>query len=306
MRAPEKPLSNGGKWTQWAWVPSAGEIREGGTGKFWRNTAIGKTEGARWNVAEFNRPLVSVKWIVEVAGELALNACFAAAAQSGYTARFIKGEPNVLYLEKWVAGVKTILGKVEFIAIGGGVNQFALTVVGGKLRVWTKFEEEGWQLWLAVADATYTKGYSGFEAEWQLQNFTTGEVTEETAVWRLFNGTTDAGTLIEAHWKSAWFPLQEGESRERIRRMDIQLQGDAILSVFTDFEQLPRFQGPVPKLGELKEFDEPSGEGLAYRFVRVRPETYGRYHQVELKSNSSGVPFQVNSMEIVYRGGKQH
>ena len=88
--------------------------------------------------------------------------------------------------------------------------------------------------------------------------------------------------------------------------MDVELSGDCIVDVFTDFEAEPRFSEALPKAGEKGEFDEPPATGLAYRFARIRPETYGRYHAVRFRTNAAGNPFLINGAELAIRGGKQH
>lgn len=316
----ENPLSKGGKWLKWAWTNSAGEL-EVSKGSFgWTSKEANKLEGARWTVGEFTNPQASIGLGGEV-GKWGLNVCFAAAAHSGYTIRLtrkVRGtepweEEATVAIEKWVAGVKTVL--VEHTFITGPTLQewqnLGVIVASGKIQVWVK-TEAGWSIKLEVVDATYNKGYSGFEYEtagaprpFSVFDFDTEEVKNPT-MYKTFSGETDAGKAIEAYWQSAWLPVQEQEPRERVRRLNVEFSGDAVVDVFTDFEANPRFTAVLPKEGEKGEFDEPPGGELAYRFARVRPETYGRYHAIRFRTNTAGKPFLINAAELVVRGGKQH
>lgn len=44
----------------------------------------------------------------------------------------------------------------------------------------------------------------------------------------------------------------------------------------------------------------------SYRFARVRPESRGRYHQLQIRTLPNGQPFLVNVAEFAIRGGKEH
>lgn len=138
-----------------------------------------------------------------------------------------------------------------------------------------------------------------------------------TKIYSYFNGTTDDGTPITAHWKSSWMAIQGEEPFERIRRCNVELSGDAIVDIFKDFNQAPDFSATLPQVAGGTDviwdnnphtwddggvWDPPS----TYRFSRVRPESRGRFHQLQFRTLSGGQPFQINVAEMVYRGGKEH
>lgn len=137
-------------------------------------------------------------------------------------------------------------------------------------------------------------------------------------VSRLFHGTTDEGTEIESHWHSSWMAIQGEEPKERVRRLNVELQGDAIVDVYKDFEETVAFTAVLPKTEPGHESEEDVlweggkweggiwGEPQAYRFCRVRPETHGRFHAIRFRSLKGGKPFLINVAELVIRGGKEH
>lgn len=322
-RAAESPLSNGAKWSKWAWCAAAGALIEEAAEKGIGAITAKALEGARWNVAQFEKPQVQmglqhIEGPITVGDYIALNACYDVAARSGYTARFemTASEPITITIEKWVAGVKTVLATAKNFGFATGMDkEIAFTVIEGKLRVWKN--DGAWEEMLSATDATYFTGYSGFEIKsseakkitkgFALGPFRTATVEAEVEhIYKLFGrlATTDDGEPIIAHWKSSWIPVQEEEPKERLRRINIELSGNAVIDVFTDFEEAPRFTQELPKAGDLKEFNEPNTP--EYRFTRVRPETHGRSHQIQFRSNAAGDPFQINTVELRTRGGKEH
>lgn len=130
--------------------------------------------------------------------------------------------------------------------------------------------------------------------------------------------TTDDGTAIIAHWKSSWMAIQGEEPFERIRRLNVELSGEVIVDVFKDFNTTPDFSKSLidPGRGTTADnfWDGPPGvwDGgtwdpvSLYRFARVRPESRGRFHQVQFRSLPSGEPFLINVAELAIRGGKEH
>lgn len=143
-----------------------------------------------------------------------------------------------------------------------------------------------------------------------------GGRTSVAQLHQLFSGPNDAGVAIVAHWKSSWMSIQGEEPFERIRRFNIELSGDAIVDVFKDFNVSPDFSATVPSAsgggsiiwddGLLWDDGLPWDPPGSYRFVRVRPESRGRFHQVQFRSLPGGLPFQINAAELVVRGGKEH
>lgn len=135
-------------------------------------------------------------------------------------------------------------------------------------------------------------------------------------LYQYFAGLTDDGAEIVAHWKSAWMAIEGEEPFERVRRLNVELSGDAIVDVFKDFNVSPDFSATLPggTGGTDNIWDNPPNvwDGgtwdpeAVYRFARVRPESRGRFHQVQFRTLPSGVPFAINVAEMAIRGGKEH
>jgi hypothetical protein len=123
-----------------------------------------------------------------------------------------------------------------------------------------------------------------------------GDDSGANKAFRYFDpaATDDNGVQILSHWQSAWIGIQEHEPKERLRRLNLQLVGDVHVDVLTDFSTIPAAGFNV------------TGGVAGYRFARVRPETRGRYHSVKLSSVVGGIPFSLNAIELVIRGGKEH
>jgi hypothetical protein len=131
-------------------------------------------------------------------------------------------------------------------------------------------------------------------------------------LFQYFSGSDDAGVAINAHWTSSWLGIQTEEPFERIRRLNVELSGDVTVNVFKDFGTTSDFTATV--------FSDSTWDGgvwndgvsiwdtagSLYRFVRLRPESRGRFHQVQFVSVSGGAPFQINGAELAVRGGKEH
>lgn len=302
-RANENPLNNGGKWVKFKTVSPPTLIGD---------QILALNGGARWAPEEFTSPSVEIqisRYSQTEECAVILCACVGATEGflNGYTAIFNKGplktSKTTLSIQKIVAGAVTGLTAISLphsLEVGTRVG---MTVLEGKIKVWWNVAGKGWELLAEVADASFTKGYSALAMESEsgilgLSNFRTAAITlPARRLSSLFTSTTDEGAEITAYWHSSWMPLQGDEPKERIRRLNVELSGDGVLDVFIDFSELPRFSSTVPK-GEA--------EGSEYRFARVRPETFGRFHSIKLRSLAGGQPFLVNAMEIVYRGGKEH
>lgn len=129
--------------------------------------------------------------------------------------------------------------------------------------------------------------------------------------------TTDDGVTFDARWQSAWLAIQGEEPFERIRRLNVELSGDAIVDVFKDFAVAPDFSATLPDPATSTDntwdnaphtWDEPGqwDAPSTYRFARLRPESRGRFHSVRFRSLPGGVPFLINVAELAIRGGKEH
>lgn len=87
-----------------------------------------------------------------------------------------------------------------------------------------------------------------------------GSDSQKTSLYTVFSGSTDDGSPIVAHWKSSWMAIQGEEPFERIRRLNVDLYGDAIVDVFKDFNTTPDFSAtlPNPTTGTDITWDGPS------------------------------------------------
>lgn len=307
-RGNENPLSNGGAWVKGGSGVSDQLILSSDAVTFLRSafTAAGRYTAS----GEVTAPAVEIEIITipaESSFQVELYACVKAEAEflNGYKVVF--NSNGEILIQRRIAGAIVNFG--PFITGKPLVAHMRLgvTVLEGKIKVWWNIAGKGWELIAEAADATYTKGYSGlglFQISTEHPrlltgiNFRTAAITATaTRLSSLFTSTTDEGTEITAYWHSSWMSLQGDEPKERIRRLNVELQGDGVLDVFTDFSELPRFSSTIPK---------GAAEGSEYRFARVRPETFGRFHSIKLRSLAGGQPFLVNAMEVVYRGGKEH
>jgi hypothetical protein len=303
-RANEKPLASG--WLKWSFIANQGEI----SANTWMNSE--HESGARWNTGgEVTSPATEVefvtgteKWLIQ------LLCCYSAVANSGYSLDLWNTvEGYEVILSKHVAGVQTPLESLIVTKLFPENTRWGITVAEGKVKVWRNVAGKGWELVMEKTDGTFTKGYSGINAtvssgtggqgRVHLRNFRVAPITNvaSTKISQFFSGVDDEGAEIPSHWQSSWMAIQGEEPFERIRRLNVELSGDAVLDVFSDFSELPVFSETVPKSG---------GEASEYRFARVRPEARGRFHSVKVRSLPGGKPFLINVMEMVVRGGKEH
>ena len=91
----------------------------------------------------------------------------------------------------------------------------------------------------------------------QWGNFCGGTATPGN-FYQLFDGTTDDGTAVSAHWQSAWMAIQGEEPFERVRRLNVELQGDARVEVFSDFKAAPDFGAQLPAGAPLNLLPDPN------------------------------------------------
>ena len=147
-------------------------------------------------------------------------------------------------------------------------------------------------------------------------------------LYQYFMGNSDDGNSISAYWKSSWMAIQGEEPFERVRRANVELSGDCILDIFSDFNLAADFTqllgigqvGWDPGAGIVGQTDliwdngtmtwDNGGTwdpGAQYRFARVRPESRGRFHQVQVRTPANSFnPFKINVIELAIRGGKEH
>jgi hypothetical protein len=112
--------------------------------------------------------------------------------------------------------------------------------------------------------------------------------------------------------------IQGEEPFERVRRLNVELQGDAIVDVFKDFSTTPDFSATLPSAAVAGgDFIWDNGSHIwddggiwdppnSYRFARVRPESRGRFHAIRFRNSPGGLPFLINVAELAIRGGKEH
>ena len=153
------------------------------------------------------------------------------------------------------------------------------------------------------------------QAVWQV----VGSASDTAKLYSIFNGPTDDGAAISGYWKSSWMSIQGEEPKERIRRCNVELYGDCIVDIFTDFNKYADFTQVLPNPFESQAditWDNPphvwddggtwNPAGGEYRFARVRPESRGRFHQIQFRTLPGGTPFYINVAEFAVRGGKEH
>jgi hypothetical protein len=140
-----------------------------------------------------------------------------------------------------------------------------------------------------------------------------GGVTSK--IHTLFSSLTDDGAAITAFWKSGWRGVQEEEPYERIRRVNIVLEGQIELEVYKDFEDTASFS---KLLNVAPTSLDPLWDGGIWddfgiwnasadiALVRARPETRGRYHAIGLVDLGFVGNWTVHTIELALRGGKEH
>ncbi len=197
IRANENPLKKDGKGNETAWVVLPVEGAD--TGKIksnvWEGLGVGEfvVEGGYYSVAEQTNPAVSIEVIKfpEITiGEFGPACCISSSTGAGYYAIFkeetLKGGKYKLTLVRKDKEAETTLATVEKIVLATKAN-IGIAVRAGIVSVWTKPSGGSYEKITEAADATYTKGYSGFRYRTdaaipalQLKNFTTGEMPAAT------------------------------------------------------------------------------------------------------------------------------
>jgi hypothetical protein len=129
----------------------------------------------------------------------------------------------------------------------------------------------------------------------------------------LFTGTDDAGVAISCYWQSSWKALFGEEPLERLRRLNVMMDGVATLEVFTDFDSEPVFSQDLDRPGSEDDFLWDGGlwDGGTWTaagragFMRARPETRGRYHSIRVSNNDQTRGMLILLIEMMVRGSKE-
>lgn len=128
----------------------------------------------------------------------------------------------------------------------------------------------------------------------------------------LFSGLNDDGVAINAYWKSGWKSLVAEEPKERIRRINVEMEGSAWIDVFVDFGHAVKFtkQFTIPAENDATwdggVWDGGTWDGESAFLGRVRPETRGRYHCIQFRNSTLNNTFKIHTAELALRGGKEH
>lgn len=196
-RAPENPLSNGGKWEQLGEVAGGGKI-EGE--KFVGEPTI--NEGAFWTPEEFTEQAVAASvYGVEAGlkGTLRFYNCLQPGAGSegvgSYVLVVLGGAAGEVTLRLFEGGVGE-LGSGAFIhgaKDGDGVASF---VRAGKVSIWYKPGTEAWEEVLSVTNSKYNKGRVAL-ASYASSNggFTNFSISKEKSNEEFFASLSFSGKL---------------------------------------------------------------------------------------------------------------
>lgn len=134
-----------------------------------------------------------------------------------------------------------------------------------------------------------------------------------SGVMRLFTGLNDNGTAIDAWWMFGWRAILGEEPFERVRRVNVEMTGRCVVSMYTDFSQGSTFSAVI----ETPTDADPLWNGglwnggawdptTSVALQRVRPETRGRYHAIMFQNGDLNKTFKILRGELVIRGGKEH
>ena len=134
------------------------------------------------------------------------------------------------------------------------------------------------------------------------------------AVHQLFTGTNDDGAAINAYWTSSWKSFLSEEPKERLRRLNVLMEGHCIADVFTDLNlDVVKFSQELETATDPDSlWDGGVWDGGTWdpqegtELMRARPETRGRYTALRLRNNVLDKNFTVYAVEFVLRGGKEH
>lgn len=142
-----------------------------------------------------------------------------------------------------------------------------------------------------------------------------GGAADAAKMYRFFTGLTDDGVAINSRWFSGWKSLIAEENLERIRRVNVELEGRCVVEVYKDFNaSVPRFakileSSTDPKSewddGEVWDDGKPWDPIGGTELRRVRPESRGRYHAIRITNNVLETTWEIDTIELAYRGGKE-
>jgi hypothetical protein len=141
-----------------------------------------------------------------------------------------------------------------------------------------------------------------------------GGASNANAIHILFKGPNDDGVPIMSFWWSSWKALLGEEPIERLRRLNLQMEGLATVSVYKDFSDSPSFvaqittPNPIDYAWDGGPWEPgPWEEAPRIGFNRVRPESLARYHSFKVSNNDMALPMNVFTVEMIVRGnGELH
>jgi hypothetical protein len=130
----------------------------------------------------------------------------------------------------------------------------------------------------------------------------------------MFKGTNDDGVAIKSYWLTGWRGLITEEPFERIRRVNVEFGGRVKIDLYSDLDtDVSRFSGvlngPVPT---DPYWDGGVWDGGTWDPVhatvldRLRPEVRARYHALKFSNDVLDQNFQIYTVELALRGGKEH
>lgn len=129
----------------------------------------------------------------------------------------------------------------------------------------------------------------------------------------LFHGTNDYGQAIKSHWWTAWRSLISEEPFERIRRVNMEMNGAVKLEVFSDFKSAPNYSTLISTITDPDAlWNGGLWDGGVWnpventQLMRARPESRGRYHSIRLSNELLDRGFSIYAVELALRGGKEH
>jgi hypothetical protein len=115
---------------------------------------------------------------------------------------------------------------------------------------------------------------------------------------------TPAFRGVQPDYHSYWMPIQGTENYERLRRLTFVGHGEIDVDVYTDLdEDTPAFTAGSLVLTSGVNTGPPA-------LATVRPESRSRFHKIRVRvittGNSADPYWDVASIEMKYRGGKEH
>jgi len=140
-----------------------------------------------------------------------------------------------------------------------------------------------------------------------------GADAKNAKLHQLFNGTNDDGVAISAWWMSRWNSVVAEEPYERLRRVNIEMEGTVVVDIYSDFSGGPDFSASVSTPSDSDAlWDGAHWGGGTWDprdgafMMRVRPETWARYHAIRFSNNVLDKTFIIYTTELAVRGGKAH